>query len=242
MLEQIKFCLNKEELFEQRKICSNKERIAKTRKEKEKRRKMYKTKLKQVLRNVAFLLAATMAFTACGGSSNDPTPDPEPTPTPTPTPVPRVFTVTPKSNPYQNRYIKTAAFTEKTRSHYVLLSYMEYFSTIGGGELHLKKGVYNLAYNLYVPSNVTLVFEDGVIIKSLKNANTSRKNNSAPINMLQIFNTHSNSHSNTFTVGSAQCHVLLLPRIRKLLFEFDMIHLFVSCECILLYMYVCVCV
>ena len=47
---------------------------------------MYKTKLKQVLRNVAFLLAATMAFTACGGGSNDPTPDPEPTPTPTPTP------------------------------------------------------------------------------------------------------------------------------------------------------------
>lgn len=47
---------------------------------------------------------------------------------------------------------------------------MEYFSTIGGGELHLKKGVYNLAYNLYVPSNVTLVFEDGVIIKSLKKA------------------------------------------------------------------------
>ena len=93
-----------------------------------------------------------------------------PIPTPTPTPVPRVFTVTPKSNPYQNRYIKTAAFTEKTRSHYVLLSYMEYFSTIGGGELHLKKGVYNLAYNLYVPSNVTLVFEDGVIIKSLKKA------------------------------------------------------------------------
>ena len=87
----------------------------------------------------------------------------------TPT-LPRVFTVTPKSNPYQNRYIKTAAFTEKTRSHYVLLSYMEYFSTIGGGELHLKKGVYNLAYNLYVPSNVTLVFEDGVIIKSLKKA------------------------------------------------------------------------
>lgn len=48
---------------------------------------MYMTKLKQVLRNVAFLLAATMAFTACGGGgSNDPTPDPDPTPTPTPTP------------------------------------------------------------------------------------------------------------------------------------------------------------
>ena len=44
------------------------------------------TKLKQVFRNVAFLLAATMAFTACGGGSDDPTPDPGPTPTPTPTP------------------------------------------------------------------------------------------------------------------------------------------------------------
>ena len=30
------------------------------------------TKLKQVFRNVAFLLAATMAFTACGGGSDDP--------------------------------------------------------------------------------------------------------------------------------------------------------------------------
>ena len=46
------------------------------------------TKLKQVFRNVAFLLAATRAFTACGGGSDDPTPDPEPTPTPTPTPTP----------------------------------------------------------------------------------------------------------------------------------------------------------
>lgn len=92
--------MNKEDLIEQgkfaqtRKICSNKEDLLEQKKlfeqltKKEKEEKMDMTKLKQVFRNVAFLLAATMAFTACGGGSDDPTPDPEPTPTPTPTPTP----------------------------------------------------------------------------------------------------------------------------------------------------------
>lgn len=79
----------------------------------------------------------------------------------------KVFTVSPKSNPYQNKYVGSSGFTEQTRSYYVLRSYLEYFANAGGGELHVKKGTYNLVYCLYVPSNTTIVFEDGVVIKRM---------------------------------------------------------------------------
>lgn len=79
----------------------------------------------------------------------------------------KVFTVSPKSNPYQNKYVGSSGFTEQTRSYYVLRSYLEYFANVGGGELHLKKGTYNLLYCLYIPSNTTIVFEDGVTIKRM---------------------------------------------------------------------------
>ena len=79
----------------------------------------------------------------------------------------KVFTVSPKTNPYLNKYIGSSGFTEQTRSYYVLRSYLEYFANAGGGELHLQKGTYNLLYGLYIPSNVTLVFEDGVTIKRM---------------------------------------------------------------------------
>ena len=79
----------------------------------------------------------------------------------------KVFTVSPKSNPYQDKYVGSYGFTEQTRAYYVLRSYLEYFANAGGGELHLKKGTYNLLYCLYIPSNTTIVFEDGVIIKRM---------------------------------------------------------------------------
>ena len=43
----------------------------------------------------------------------------------------------------------------------------EYFANIGGGELHLQKGTYNLLYCLYIPSNTTIIFEDGVTIRRM---------------------------------------------------------------------------
>lgn len=79
----------------------------------------------------------------------------------------KVFIVSPKSNPYQNKYVGSYGFTEQTRAYYVLRSYLEYFANAGGGELHLKKGTYNLLYCLYIPSNTTIVFEDGVTIKRM---------------------------------------------------------------------------
>ena len=79
----------------------------------------------------------------------------------------KIFTVSPKSNPYQNKYVGSYGFTEQTRSYYVLRSYLEYFANIGGGELHLQKGTYNLLYCLYIPSNTTIVFEDGVTIRRM---------------------------------------------------------------------------
>ena len=77
----------------------------------------------------------------------------------------KVITVSPKSDTYKKKYMNTSWFTEQTRSYYVLRSYLEYFSNIGGGELHLNKGTYNLQFPLYIPSNTTVIFEDGVTIK-----------------------------------------------------------------------------
>ena len=77
----------------------------------------------------------------------------------------KVVTVSPKSDTYKKKYMNTSWFTEQTHSYYVLRSYLEYFANIGGGELHLKKGTYNLQFPLYIPSNTTVIFEDGVTIK-----------------------------------------------------------------------------
>ena len=63
------------------------------------------------------------------------------------------------------KYSSSVKITIKNSSYYVLRSYLEYFSNIGGGELHLKKGTYNLQFPLYIPSNTTVIFEDGVTIK-----------------------------------------------------------------------------
>jgi hypothetical protein len=79
------------------------------------------------------------------------------------------FTVTPsKVEAEAKRIHKT--FYNKYVAHYVgLNSYLERMQEAGGGTLTIKKGTYNITNSIYVPSNVTIIFEDGVVFnKTMK--------------------------------------------------------------------------
>lgn len=81
--------------------------------------------------------------------------------------TPNVFVVSPDSLPYNGKYTNMpSVYNPKTKTYYMLRSYLEMFADNGGGELILKAGNYVITSTLYVPSNVTLRFSDGVYLKS----------------------------------------------------------------------------
>ena len=75
------------------------------------------------------------------------------------------FTIGPDSIPYKNYNMNFSTYNETTRQYYVLRTYFEQLERIGGGTLTLEKGTYVIPGTLFVPSNVTVYLEDGVIIK-----------------------------------------------------------------------------
>lgn len=75
------------------------------------------------------------------------------------------FTLTPNSNTYRNKYMTSSNYNENTKHYYLIRSYLERLEALGGGTLSLKKGTYVIPAILYVPSNVTIYLNDGVVIK-----------------------------------------------------------------------------
>lgn len=75
------------------------------------------------------------------------------------------YVVSPTSEPFQNYFTNFSTYNSKTKQYYTLRSYLEQLERIGGGTLTLKAGTYVITNTLYVPSNVTFKFQDGVIIK-----------------------------------------------------------------------------
>lgn len=57
------------------------------------------------------------------------------------------------------------SYTPITKDYYVLRSIMEQLEIQGGGSLLIEKGEYTITNTLYVPSNVTIEMEDGVVLK-----------------------------------------------------------------------------
>lgn len=76
------------------------------------------------------------------------------------------YIISTNSTPYAGNYVKNENYNNTTQNYFTLLSYMELFEKIGGGELVLKAGTYNLWKTVYIPSNTTIRFEDGVTIKT----------------------------------------------------------------------------
>lgn len=74
------------------------------------------------------------------------------------------YTIGPDSKPCTADYMGYT-YGPVTKNCYTLRSYMERFEKKGGGTLTLKKGTYYLNNTVYIPSNVKIIFKDGVILK-----------------------------------------------------------------------------
>lgn len=75
----------------------------------------------------------------------------------------KTYSITPKSKPCIKKIWKHYhTYNKKTKNYYAIQSYMQKFEKAGGGTLILKKGTYKITNSIYVPSNVTIVLQDGV--------------------------------------------------------------------------------
>lgn len=77
------------------------------------------------------------------------------------------YVVSPKTK-VADVYARSKSLNKYTRHYIMLKYYMEKLEKEGGGTLTFKKGTYKITNILYVPSNVTILFEDGVKIKKIK--------------------------------------------------------------------------
>ncbi len=83
------------------------------------------------------------------------------------------YTVTPKTKVSGN-YAKSKSLNKHTKHYLMLKYYMGKLEKHGGGTLTFKKGTYKITNILYVPSNVTIRFEDGVTITKSKNVGKAK--------------------------------------------------------------------
>ncbi len=84
------------------------------------------------------------------------------------------FTISTKSKPYKNKYVKTKTYNKRTKHYLMIRSYLDVMAKKGGGTLTIKKGTYNLTNAIPVPSNVTIVLKDGVVMNKTNKTGTSR--------------------------------------------------------------------
>lgn len=75
------------------------------------------------------------------------------------------YTIKPNSPPCNASFTRYRNYNENTKTYYTVRSYLEKLENQNGGTLILEKGTYTITNTLYVPSNVTIIFQDGVKIK-----------------------------------------------------------------------------
>lgn len=84
----------------------------------------------------------------------------------------KTYTITTKTKPVDNKFVKSKNYNSKTKHYYVLKSYMEKLESQGGGTLVLKKGTYTISNAVCIPSNVTIKLAKGTVIKKTKDTGT----------------------------------------------------------------------
>ena len=82
------------------------------------------------------------------------------------------YTIGSKTKPCDNSK-KYKNYNQKTKQYYMVLSYMKQLESDGGGTLVFKKGTYTITNTIYVPSNVEIIFKDGVVIKKGNDTGTT---------------------------------------------------------------------
>lgn len=93
------------------------------------------------------------------------------------------FIVGPKTA-VTGKYKKSQSLNKKTRHYFMLRSSMDKLEKNGGGKLTIKKGIYTITNILYVPSNVTIQFNNGV--KFIKSKNTGKARIKAADGIFQV--------------------------------------------------------
>lgn len=83
------------------------------------------------------------------------------------------YTIKPNSPPCNVAFTRYRNYNDNTKTYYTLRSYLEKLERQNGGTLILEKGTYIITNTLYVPSNVTILFNDGVTIKKGNSTKTS---------------------------------------------------------------------
>ena len=94
-----------------------------------------------------------------------------------------LFIINPDSEPYNSNYVKYGTYNSKTKGYYLLRSYLERLNTLKGGVLVLQKGTYTVTNSLCIPSNTTIILEDGATIK--KTDDTGSKSLTATASLFQ---------------------------------------------------------
>ena len=72
--------------------------------------------------------------------------------------------ISPNSNTYNGYYKNYKSYNKKTKGYYLLRSYLERLDTLKGGVLVLTPGTYSVTNTLCIPSDTTIVLEDGATI------------------------------------------------------------------------------
>lgn len=103
----------------------------------------------------------------------------------------KTYTISPKSKPCNNY-----SYTKYNHGYVLIRSYMQKFEKEGGGTLILKKGTYTISNTIYVPSNVTIKFKNGV--KLVKGTKTGTSQYGPSSSMFQLIRDSRHEKSNVY--------------------------------------------
>lgn len=70
-----------------------------------------------------------------------------------------------QSAPYRNINMLNADYNDEKKQYFIMRGYLEQIERNGGGTLTLKSGTYKFADRIFIPSNTTIILEDGVNIE-----------------------------------------------------------------------------
>lgn len=94
-----------------------------------------------------------------------------------------LFIISPDSDPYKGWYKTYNTYNKKTKGYYLLRSYLERLDSLKGGVLVLKCGKYTVTNTLCIPSDTTIILEDGATI--VKTNDTGTQNLTATASLFQ---------------------------------------------------------